>query len=221
MSQSSPATDLLGPCPASCAAKEGLNLDKRVPAKWAANLEQVLFSEKQIASRVAELADEISAGTFIPIYYKRDGVEVVYAVGLLKGAFVVVPDLTRQLSLPTVVDFMAVSSYGNSTESSGAVKIKKDLGFDPVGKDILIIEDLIDTGGTLNYIKAYLLNKGARSVKIACLLSKTARRKKGVYVDYIGYDCPDYFVVGYGMDFAEEYRSLPFVGVLKEEAYKS
>ena len=114
---------------------------------------------------------------------------------------------------------MVASSYGHGTTSSGVIKLKKDLGIDPSGEHIVIVEDLIDTGNTLAWIKNYLLSKNPKSVRICCILDKKCRRTSDIEIDYVGFDCPDEFVIGYGMDFAENYRTLPFVGVLKPECY--
>jgi len=143
----------------------------------------------------------------------------VLCVGLLTGCFVFLSDLLRSLLVAYEVDFMVVSSYGSGTTSSGSVKMKKDMSIDPKGRDVLIIEDLIDTGKTLEWIVAHLKTKGVESVRLCCLLDKKERRTANVHVDYVGFTCPDEFVVGYGMDFAEQYRCLPFVGVLAPHAY--
>jgi len=147
--------------------------------------------------------------------------ESLLVVGLLKGAFMAVSDVARNLAVPNHIDFMVASSYGHGVTSSGVIKLKKDLGIDPSGRHVLIVEDLIDTGTTLEWIKRYLQTKKCKSIKICCILDKKARRTADVKVDYIGFLCPDEFVVGYGMDFAEDFRTLPFVGVLKPEAYKT
>lgn len=182
----------------------------RVPPSQAMNIGKVLFTEQQIQQRVRELAEEISRD-----YVGKD----VLIVGLLKGAFLVVADLARNLTIENQVDFMVCSSYGAGTTSSGSIKLKKDIGIDPKGRNVIVVEDLIDTGTTLAWLKQHLLSKDVASLKICCLLDKTARRTSDVQVDYVGWECPDEFVVGYGMDFAEQYRTLPFVGVLKPEAY--
>lgn len=182
----------------------------KLPSEYAKNIKTVLFTEEQLQQRNKELAAQISADFA--------GEEII-VVGLLTGAFMAVPDVARHLTVPNSVDFIVASSYGNSTTTSGNVKLKKDLSHDPTGKNIVIIEDLIDTGTTLAFIKKYFLAKNPKCVKICCILDKSARRAADVEVDYVGFPCPDEFVVGYGMDFAEAYRTLPFVGVLKEEAY--
>lgn len=183
---------------------------KNIPACWAENIERVLFTSDEIQEKVKELAAIIS----------RDyaGKEVL-CVGLLTGAFVFVSDLLRRLTVPYMVDFMVVSSYGSGTSSSGSVKLKKDMSIDPKGKHVLVLEDLIDTGGTLEWVMNHLKGKDAASVKLCCLLDKKARRNADVKIDYTGWECPDYFIVGYGMDFADTYRCLPFVGVLAPKCY--
>jgi len=184
----------------------------KIPPAWAANMDRILFSEDVIKKRVKEMAAQIS---------KDYAGETVICVGLLKGAFVFLSDMVKHFTVPYEVDFMVVSSYGHGTTSSGSVKLKKDLGIDPSGRHVLILEDLIDTGKTLHWICNHLKSKNAKSVKIAVMLNKTSRRDKDsdVKIDYVGYECEDSFVVGLGMDFAEQYRGLPFVGVLKPEAY--
>eukprot|EP00455_Lapot_gusevi_P034018 TRINITY_DN373_c0_g1_i1.p1 TRINITY_DN373_c0_g1~~TRINITY_DN373_c0_g1_i1.p1 ORF type:complete len:246 (+),score=91.04 TRINITY_DN373_c0_g1_i1:68-805(+) len=181
-----------------------------LPAEWSRNIKTVLFSEDMIQRKVRELAAQIS----------RDYAgKTIIAVGLLSGAFVFVADLLRNMNIAYEVDFMAVSSYGAGTTTSGSVKLKKDVSIDPRNRHVLIIEDLIDTGRTLQWIKDYFHSKNCASVALCCLLDKRARREVDVHVDYIGYECPDEFVVGYGMDFANQYRCCPFVGVLRPEAY--
>jgi hypoxanthine phosphoribosyltransferase len=179
--------------------------------EWANNIKCVLFEEEEIQRKVKQLAQLIS---------REYAGKKVLCVGLLTGCFVFLSDLLRSFTIPYQVDFMVVSSYGNSTTSSGSVKLKKDMSIDPAGRDILIIEDLIDTGNTLLWIKEHLKNKHCNSVRICCLLDKKARRTAPVAVDYIGFECPDEFVIGYGMDFKDEYRCLPWIGVLKPQAYQ-
>eukprot|EP00472_Partenskyella_glossopodia_P004509 CAMPEP_0197519724 /NCGR_PEP_ID=MMETSP1318-20131121/4994_1 /TAXON_ID=552666 /ORGANISM="Partenskyella glossopodia, Strain RCC365" /LENGTH=300 /DNA_ID=CAMNT_0043070873 /DNA_START=135 /DNA_END=1037 /DNA_ORIENTATION=+ len=185
---------------------------QQLPHKWACSLKQILFSEQKIEARLKEMGAKIS--------HDYAGKEIL-AVGLLTGCIMFQINLLKYLTVPYQIDFIQVSSYGSGTSSSGNVKLKKDLSKDPKGKHILITEDLIDTGKTLSFISKYFSDKKCSSIKIACLLSKSARRDTGCHVniDYCGFDCPDEFVVGYGMDFAGHYRCMPFVGVLKPEAF--
>lgn len=173
--------------------------------EWKDTIKQVLFTEEQINAKVSELARILSNN------YKG---KKVLCVGLMNGCVMFLTHLLKQVTFKYKLDCMVVSSYGSETVSSGSVKIKKDLSIDPTGYDVLIIEDLIDTGITLDWIKKYLLTKGCNSVSICCLLDKKERRVVNVEVDYVGFDCPNEFVVGYGMDFNDEYRCLPFVGCL-------
>lgn len=141
-------------------------------------------------------------------------------VGILKGASVFMSDLIRKISIPAYIDYMVVSSYGNSAETSGVVRIIKDLEDNIEGKNIIIVEDIIDTGLTLAYLKKNLLNRNPKSLKICTLLDKPSRRQKEIAIDYKGFEVPDEFIIGYGIDYAEKYRNLPFVGVLKREVYE-
>lgn len=176
---------------------------------WSDNIRSVLFTDTEIQSQVQKLAQQICRD-----YQGRR----VICVGLLNGALVFLADLLRHFTIPYKVDFMVVSSYGAAT-TSGTIRLKKDITFDPTGADVLIIEDLIDTGNTLQWIQNHLKTKGCASIKICCLLDKKDRRTVPITVDYCGFECPDEFVVGYGMDYAEEYRCLPFIGVLKSRAF--
>lgn len=175
------------------------------------DVKDVMFSEEQLAVKVKELGEQISAD-----YEGKD----VLVIGILKGANVFMSDLIRKIDIPIQLDFMAVSSYGASTESSGVVKINKDLDYSIEGKNVLIIEDIIDTGLTLHYLQENLLSRGPESLKICTLLDKPERRKAPIEVHYKGFDIPDEFIVGYGIDYAEKYRNLPYVASLKEEVYK-
>ena len=170
------------------------------------NFEEVLYTEEQINTRVEELANEISKD-----YTNKE----VIIIGLLKGSFLMVSDLVKKLTVDTKIDFLSVSSYGNSTTSSGKIQINKDINIDVEGKHIIIVDDLIDTGQTLNWIKNHFQHKRPESIKICCLLNKKVERNNDINIDYVGFDCPNKFVVGYGMDYAEHYRTLPFIGVLK------
>ena len=171
----------------------------------------VLASEKEIESIVTKLADKIS------IDYKDKNLLMLC---ILKGAVVFMGDLMKHLSIPTQIDFMKVSSYGDSAESSGTVNIVLDLHRKDLSDlDILIVEDIIDSGKTLSYLVEYLLLKGAKSVKTCTMLDKPSRRVVDFTPDYCGMTIPDEFVIGYGLDYAENYRALPFIGVLKPEVY--
>ena len=172
---------------------------------------EILVSEEQIAATVAELGSRISAD-----YAGR----TLTLVSVLKGSLPFMADLMRAIELPLRIDLMEVSSYGgSSTESSGLVRILKDLSASIEGEDVLIVEDIIDTGLTLNYLIRYLRGKNPKSLRICTLLNKPARRLVEIPVDYIGFEIPDQFVVGYGLDYGEVYRNLRFVGVLKPEVY--
>ncbi len=175
------------------------------------DVKEVLVSKEAIDEKVKEMAEEIRKD-----YIGNDNLIVV---GILKGAVIFMADLVRHLNLPVLIDFMAVSSYGKSSESTGEVKIVKDLDYSIEGKDILIVEDIIDTGFTLAYLVDNLKRRGARSVRVCTLLDKPERRKANVNVDYMGFPIPDEFAVGYGLDYAERYRNLPYIGALKEEVY--
>lgn len=174
-------------------------------------IKEVLLTEEEIDKRVSELAKEISEE-----YRGKD----LLVVGILKGAVIFLSDLVKRLEFPVMLDFMAVSSYGKSSVSTGEVRILKDLDYSVEGKDILIVEDIIDTGLTLNYLKDILGKRGAKGVKICTLLDKPDRRTVGVNIDFLGFEIPDEFVVGYGLDYNEQYRNYPFVGALKEEVYE-
>jgi hypoxanthine phosphoribosyltransferase len=174
---------------------------------------ETLLTEEQIAAKVAELGKQISTD-----YAGRE----VTLVSVLKGSLPFMADLMRRISLPLRIDLMEVSSYGGtSTESSGLVRILKDLSAPIDGRDVLLVEDIIDTGLTLNYLLRYLKGKNPNSIKVCTLLDKPARRLVEIPLDYVGFEIPDAFVVGYGLDFGEVYRNLRFVGVLRPEAYES
>ncbi|HEX8473098.1 MAG TPA: hypoxanthine phosphoribosyltransferase [Pyrinomonadaceae bacterium] len=170
------------------------------------NLEP-LFTAEQIQTRIAELGAEIASD-----YAGRNPL----LVGILKGAVVFISDLMRAIDLRLGMEFMAISSYGSSTRTSGEVKIVKDLDVAVEGRDILVVEDIVDTGLTLSYLLPNLYARGAQSVKLAALLDKWERREREVKIDYLGFKIPDAFVVGYGLDFAERYRNLPYIAVLKD-----
>ena len=174
------------------------------------DIKEVLFNEEDITKKVKEISKEISRD-----YKGKD----LVVVGVLKGSVLFAAELIKGITIPCEIDFMAVSSYGDATESSGVVRILKDLDHSIEGRDILIVEDIVDSGITLSYLTKYLKARKANSIEIVTLLNKPARRKKDIHVKYIGYDVPDEFIVGYGIDYAEKYRNLPFIGVLKTEVY--
>ncbi len=176
-----------------------------------ADVEKILFSETELATRIKELGQAITAD-----YAGKE----ILMIGVLRGAVIFMSDLARAIDLPVAVDFMAVSSYGAATSSSGVVRILKDLDEDVENKHVLIVEDIIDSGLTLNYLMENLWSRKPASIKICTLLNKPDRRKVEVPIAYNGFTIPDYFVVGYGLDFAERYRNLPFIGVLRPEAYQ-
>ena len=169
---------------------------------------EVLLSAEQIDKRMAELADEL---------YQEFGDEQVELVCALKGAVVTIVDLAKKMKMPVTMNFMSVSSYGNSTESSGNINIKMDLDADITGKNVLIVEDIIDSGRTLSYLIEVLKQRGPESIRLCTLLDKPERRvKKQVTVDYTCFTIPDEFVVGYGLDYAQKYRNLPYIGVVEQ-----
>jgi hypoxanthine phosphoribosyltransferase len=173
---------------------------------------EVLITEEQIQDKVRELGLRLSAD-----YAEQQ----VTLVSVLKGSLPFMADLMRAIKVPVQIDLMEVSSYGGTTtETSGLVRILKDLSSSISGKDVLIVEDIIDTGLTLNYLLRYLRGKNPRSMRICALLDKPARRLVDIPIDYLGFTIPDQFVVGYGLDYGEFYRNLPFIGVLKPEVYE-
>ena len=173
------------------------------------DIEYVLLSEEEIQKKVKEVGAKISADFA--------GKNPVF-VGVLKGCFIFMADLLRSISIGCSVDFMAVSSY-NGTTTTGAVKINKDLNSDICGRHLVLVEDILDSGVTLNYLKNYLLVRKPASVSIVTLMDKPSRRKADVYADYSCFEVPDAFVVGYGLDYNEKYRNAPYIGVLKPEIY--
>ena len=174
------------------------------------DIKSVLIGKEELRARVAELGKQITED-----YKGRD----LVLVGILKGAMPFLVDLMREIDLPLTIDSMVVSSYGNNTVSAGSVNIKKDLDRDIRGKDVLVVEDIIDTGITMHALVPLLKNRGASSVELAICLDKEERRQKEVHVKYIGFKVPDEFIVGYGCDYAEKYRNLPEVCTLKSEVY--
>ncbi len=176
------------------------------------DIERVYFTEEEIKSRVKELGKQVSDD------YR--GKNPLF-ISVLKGSFVFMADLMRSVSIYCDIDFMSVSSYGSGTASSGVVKITNDLSYDVTGRHILIVEDILDSGVTLAYLKKYMAVRNPASIKICTLLDKPARRKADVTPDYSGFLCPDAFIVGYGLDYNERYRNLPYIGVLKPEIYEN
>jgi hypoxanthine phosphoribosyltransferase len=171
-------------------------------------VEEILIDAETLRRRVAELGEEISVD-----YAGRD----LLLVGVLKGAVFFMADLMRRLTIPCEIDFMAISSYGASTDSSGVVRILKDLDINIEGRDVLVVEDIIDSGLTLSYLMRNLESREPASLEICALLTKPERREIDVPVRYVGFEIPNRFVIGYGLDFAERYRNLPYVGVLDTE----
>jgi hypoxanthine phosphoribosyltransferase len=174
------------------------------------DVEEILLDGQTVANRVAELGAQLSAD-----YAGRDPV----LVSVLKGALIFLADLMRAMDLPTSIDLMEVSSYGAATETSGQVRILKDLSKPIEGRDVIVVEDIIDTGLTLNYLLGYLADRRPASIRIVCLLDKPARRLAEINIDYRGFTIPDRFVIGYGLDYDERYRNLPYIGVLKPSVY--
>ncbi len=176
------------------------------------DIERVLISSEQLKKRIGELATQINED------YKGESIEVIT---ILKGGVMFSVDLMRALELPVEIDFMSASSYGgSSTQSSGAVKIEKDLKSSVEGKNVLIVEDIIDSGLTLSYLTEMLRMRKPKSLEICTILDKPSRRKVDVNVKYVGFEIPDEFVVGYGLDYDEKHRNLPYVGVLKRSVYE-
>lgn len=176
------------------------------------DLQEILLSEDDLAQRVKYLGRKISED--------YEGKELLIVV-ILKGGFIFASDLMRAITIPVQIDFMAVSSYGTGSESSGVVKILKDLNQSIEGKHVLIVEDILDSGNTLSHLVKLLQTRNPADVKICTILNKPERRVAEIDVDYLGFDIPDEFVVGYGLDYAEKYRNLPYVAILKREIYEN
>lgn len=175
------------------------------------DIEKVLLSENEIQDKIATLGKQVAED-----YRGRD----LLLVGVLKGAFVFMSDLARAIELPIEFDFMAVSSYGSATKSSGVVRILKDLDYEISGRDVLLVEDIIDSGLTISYLLRYLEARGPRSLEICSLFWKKGEQAVPLDVKYPGFEIPPVFVVGYGLDYSERYRNLPYIGVLKDSAYE-
>jgi hypoxanthine phosphoribosyltransferase len=174
------------------------------------DIEQVFYSEETIARRVRELGQQITAD------YKG---QQPLLLGVLKGSFIFFADLARSIDLKCELDFVACSSYGFGTQTSGEVRLTKSVGVNIENRHVIAIEDILDTGTTINFLKNYLLTLKPASVKVCTLLDKPARRKVPFTADYVGFECEDEFFVGYGLDYAEYYRNLPYIGSLKPEIY--
>ncbi|MFW5629100.1 MAG: hypoxanthine phosphoribosyltransferase [Candidatus Cloacimonadaceae bacterium] len=174
------------------------------------DIEAVFIDEQRLQQRIIEISSQIN---------KDYAGKVPVVVGILKGGFLFLSDLVRAISLPLEVDFMAISSYGSGTTSSGIVKIRKDLDVDILGRDVIIVEDIVDSGLSMEYIKDYVWGHKPASVRTCVLLDKPEAHKIDLDIDYVGFEISNEFVVGYGLDYAELYRNLPYIGILKEECY--
>ena len=174
------------------------------------DIQEILFTEEQLKNRVGEIARQIESD--------YAGKEVMF-IGILRGSFVFMADLCRAVELPCTLDFMSVSSYGSGTNSSGQIQIIKDLSEDITGRHVIVVEDILDSGNTLSYLLNILEHRRPASVRLCALLDKPERRVKPVELHYSGFSIPDAFVVGYGLDYAEKYRNLPYIGILKPEVY--
>ena len=175
------------------------------------DIERILISEEEIKAKIAELGKQLTAD-----YAGKDPI----FIGILRGVVVFFSDMIRAIDTPCRIDFMAVSSYGAATESSGRIIIKKDFDLDISGRHVVILEDIIDSGLTLKYVLAYMQSKNPASLKVCTLLDKPDRRKVDLQADYVGFTVPNEFVVGYGLDYNDYYRNLPYVGILKPEVYQ-
>jgi hypoxanthine phosphoribosyltransferase len=176
------------------------------------DIDTILIPSDAIQSKVREMGAQIAA--------EYGPLGDLLLVGVLKGCMMFMVDLARAIELPLAIDFIATSSYGHSTQSSGVVRLLKDLDTDIAGRHVLIVEDIIDSGLTLDYLRSQLLRRGPASLRICALLNKPERRTADVPVDFLGFDIPNEFVVGYGLDYRERYRNLPYIGVLKQRIYQ-
>ena len=180
------------------------------------DIQEVLFSEEEIAARVAEIGAQITkdyAGVV-----EQDGQGIIL-ISVLRGAAIFMADLARKIKLPLEMDYMAISSYGNGAKSSGVVRILKDLSSEVEGRHIIVAEDILDSGLTLTYLMKNLASRNPASIEVATLLRKKTLAQAEIDCKYVGFECPDQFIVGYGLDFAERYRNLPYIGILKPEVY--
>lgn len=176
------------------------------------DISKIFFTGDDIKAKIAEIAKELDE------FYKG---EEVLLVGVLKGSLPFFVDLARSVSFPVMFDFICASSYGSSTHSPGTLKISKDLSVPIEGKNVLIVEDILDSGNTLFNLFANLSQRNPKSLKLCCLLDKPARRERDIKADFVGFTIPDEFIVGYGLDYAEHYRELPYIGILKPEVYEN
>lgn len=174
------------------------------------DIQEILFTEEQLKNRVKEIARQITAD--------YAGKEIMF-IGILRGSFVFMADLCRGVELPCTLDFMSVSSYSSGTTSSGQIQIIKDLSEDITGRHVIVVEDILDSGNTLHYLLNILEHRHPASVRLCALLDKPERRVKPVELHYSGFTIPDAFVVGYGLDYSEKYRNLPYIGILKPQVY--
>lgn len=174
------------------------------------DISEVLFNEHKIQDRIRELAQQITAD-----YQDKNPV----IISILKGGFVFMADLVRSITTPIEIDFLAISSYGSGTSSSGVVKIKKDIDIDITGREVIIVEDIVDSGLSLQYIRDYISKHKPSSIKVCVLLDKPQAHKIDVKFEYVGFEIGNEFVVGYGLDYNEKYRNLPYIGILKKEIY--
>jgi len=185
-------------------------VNERVGVQMHSDIQEIVLSQDRIRERIAELGVQIS---------EDYGDEPVLMIAVLRGAAIFIADLSRQVASPIELDFMAVSSYGSSTKSSGVVRIIKDLDEDIEGRHVLVVEDILDTGLTLKYLLKNLASRKPKSLEVCTLLSKEGKQRVPISCKYIGFDVPDEFVVGYGLDYAERYRNLPYIGILKPAVY--
>nr|WP_236650548.1 hypoxanthine phosphoribosyltransferase [Adlercreutzia muris] len=179
------------------------------------DISKILFSEQDLANRVREMGENITAD-----YAAMAGPEGIVVISILRGGAIFTCDLVRAIDMPLEMDFMAVSSYGNGVKSSGVVRILKDLNTDIRGRHVIIAEDIIDSGLTLKYLMQNLQSRGPASMTVAALMKKNTENQADIECRYVGFECPDEFIVGYGLDYAERYRNLPYIGVLKPEIYQ-
>ncbi len=178
------------------------------------DVSEILFSEQDLAKRVAEIGAEITRD------YADVADEGIVLISVLRGAAIFMADLAREIELPIEMDYMAISSYGNGAKSSGVVRILKDLSSEIEGRHVIIAEDILDSGLTLTYLMKNLQSRNPASIEVATLLRKKTKAQADIACRYIGFECPDEFIVGYGLDYAERYRNLPYIGILKPELYK-